>query len=253
MYANQGVTATFAVPRTLKVSVKGRGSGSVTSRPAGISCPGACSVTFGQGSRVTLRPTVKSGSAFAGWSGAGCTGPSSCVFTLRSNVGVSATLGRSSGAGPPASTGSGVSNIVWCAAPFRKYCYFTETLTTVETLNGGNVSTIRAAGKGQPATKTVVVGTKKVKVRGGHTVLVTVPLDGTGQQFLKQFGNVPVTVKVELLRAGKQATIAKRKLTVKPKHTKKKKKTSQRDLSRSAPSVAGALDVRAAGLHWPAL
>jgi hypothetical protein len=120
-----------------------------------------------------------------------------------------------------------VSNIVWCAAPFNRYCYFTETLTTVETISGGKVSTIRAAGKGRTK-KTVVVGRKKVKVRGGRTVAVTVGLNGTGRQLLKQFGNVPVTFSVQLLRAGKPVTIARRKLTIKPK--KAQKKTSHRPL-----------------------
>jgi hypothetical protein len=136
-----------------------------------------------------------------------------------SNKAVTATLAKSSGSGPPSSSGSGVTNIVWCAAPFGKYCYFTETLTTAETINSGKVSTIRAAGKGKP---TVVVGVKKVKVRGGHTVAVTVGLNGTGRQFLKQFGNVPVTFSVQLLKAGKPATIANRKLTIKPKKSHKK-------------------------------
>jgi hypothetical protein len=220
MYGNQGVTATFAALRSLKVSVKGRGKGSITSKPAGISCPGACSVILGQGAHLTLTPRPKSGSAFAGWSGAGCSGPKACVMTIGgSNKAVTATLAKSSGSGPPSSSGSGVTNIVWCAAPFGKYCYFTETLTTAETINSGKVSTIRAAGKGKP---TVVVGVKKVKVRGGHTVAVTVGLNGTGRQFLKQFGNVPVTFSVQLLKAGKPATIANRKLTIKPKKSRKK-------------------------------
>ncbi len=223
MGANQAVSATFTALRTLKVSVAGRGSGSVKGSPAGISCPGTCSEVLGQGSNVTLTPTPRSGSAFAGWSGAGCSGPKSCVVTMGSDEAVTATLARTSGSGPPSSTGSGVSNIVWCAAPFGKYCYFTETLTTVETISGGKVWTIRAAGKGKPGTKVVVVGRKKAKVAGGHTVTVTVGLNGTGRQFLKQFGNVPVTFSVELLRAGKLVTIAKRKLTIKPKKKAPKK------------------------------
>jgi hypothetical protein len=134
-----------------------------------------------------------------------------------------------------------VSNIAWCTAPFHKYCYFTETLTTVETLSGGKVSTIRAAGKGKPTQKAVVVGTKKVKLAGGHTITVNLGLNGTGRQFLKRFGNVPVTFSGQLLRAGKQVTIAKRKLTIKPKPKPKKKNTSK------GPLLGG---VR---LDWPAL
>jgi hypothetical protein len=242
MYANQAVTANFAIPRALSLRLKGRGSGSVASSPAGISCPKTCAAIFGQGSRVTLRPSVKSGSAFAGWSGAGCTGPKSCVMTIGSNETVTATLARKSGTGPPGSTGSGVTNIAWCAATFKRYCYFTETLTTVETLTGSQVSTIRAAGKGS-GKQTVVVGRKQVKLRGGHTIAVTVGLNGTGRQFLKRFGNVPVTFSVQLLRSGKPVTIAKHKLTIKPRRKNKQQhqKPSKGPLAR---------DVR---LDWPAL
>jgi hypothetical protein len=246
MHSNQAVTATFTALRALNVSVSGKGSGSVTSSPAGISCPGTCSVIFGQGSHVTLKPTVKSGSAFAGWSGAGCSGPKSCVVTMGGNEKVTATLARSAGGGPPSSTGSGVSNIVWCAAPFRKYCYFTETLTTVETIGGGKALTIRAAGKGKPNTKTVVVGKKKVKVAGGHTVTVTVNLNNTGKQFLKQFGNVPVTLRVELLKAGKLVTIATRKLTIKPKKSRKKTPSGPTKASNRAL-------LRTIRVEWPVL
>lgn len=241
MHASQSVTANFAIPRALTLKLKGRGSGSITSSPAGISCPKTCSGIFGQGSHVTLTPSPKSGSAFAGWSGAGCTGPKSCVLTIGSNESVSATLDRKSGIGPPTSTGSGVSNIAWCAAPFHKYCYFTETLTTVETLSGGKVSTIRAAGQGKPTQKAVVVGTKKVKLAGGRTITVNVGLNGTGRQFLKRFGNVPVTFSGQLLRGGKQVTISKRKLTIKAKPKPKKKKTSKGPL------------LRAVRLDWAAL
>jgi hypothetical protein len=55
------------------VTLAGAGSGTVTSNPPGIHCPGTCSGSF-PGS-VTLTATPSSGSAFAGWSGA-CTGAS---------------------------------------------------------------------------------------------------------------------------------------------------------------------------------
>jgi hypothetical protein len=242
MGSNQSVTANFVIPRALNVTVKGKGSGSVRSSPTAISCPKACSAIFGQGARVTLNPVVKSGSAFAGWTGAGCSGPKSCTLTMGPNAAVSATLARTSGSGQPSPTGRAVSNIVWCAAPFGKDCNFTETLTTVETIGAGQVQTIRAAGKGN-AKKAVVVGLKKVKVRGGHTVTVTVGLDGTGQQFLQRFKNVPVTASVQLLRAGKPTTIITQKLTIKPKKAPK-----------NAPKTAsrGPL-LRHVQLGWPTL
>ena len=52
----------------LGVTVTGRGKGSVTSRPAGISCPRACSESYAGGTSMTLTATP-SGSRFTGWGG----------------------------------------------------------------------------------------------------------------------------------------------------------------------------------------
>lgn len=54
---------------TLTVSVTGQGSGTVTSSPAGITCPAGCSETFDYGTTVALSPVPGLGSKFAGWNG----------------------------------------------------------------------------------------------------------------------------------------------------------------------------------------
>jgi hypothetical protein len=58
---------------TLAVGVAGAGRGKVTSSPAGLSCPTACSLEFQSGTSVTLTATPERGSKLAAWSGA-CTG-----------------------------------------------------------------------------------------------------------------------------------------------------------------------------------
>lgn len=89
MTTNRSGTATFTTvgptPRTLTVGVTG--SGSVTSSPAGISCPGTCSASFPNGTAVTLTPAAGAGSTFTGWSN-GCTGTGTgaCVVTLNANA-----------------------------------------------------------------------------------------------------------------------------------------------------------------------
>jgi PKD repeat protein len=70
----RSVTATFAVNSYL-LSVTVSGPGSVTSSPAGISCPSDCSETYGEGTSVTLTASPSPGSTFTGWSGA-CRGKS---------------------------------------------------------------------------------------------------------------------------------------------------------------------------------
>ena len=63
----------------LTVSVTG--SGTVTSNPAGISCPSTCSHIFTGGSQVTLTATPASGWTLSGWGGA-CSGSGGCTVTM---------------------------------------------------------------------------------------------------------------------------------------------------------------------------
>jgi uncharacterized repeat protein (TIGR01451 family) len=58
------------------------GAGLVTSDGGGISCGSTCSVTFNLGTIVTLNAMPSPGSAFAGWSGAGCSGTGTCMITM---------------------------------------------------------------------------------------------------------------------------------------------------------------------------
>jgi len=57
------------------------GSGSLSSNPGGINCPGVCSASYPVGSMVTLTPMPASGSVFGGWSG-DCTGSGACQVTM---------------------------------------------------------------------------------------------------------------------------------------------------------------------------
>ncbi len=72
---------------TLTLNVSGPGSGTVTSDPAGINCPGVCSATFKDGTEVTLTATPNNGSSFTGWTGdcAGCGSNTQCSITMDSD------------------------------------------------------------------------------------------------------------------------------------------------------------------------
>jgi hypothetical protein len=91
--SSKAVTATFVPTHVLTVSVAGAGSGGVKSDSGGIDCPGVqCTAAFNQGTTVTLTATAANGSVFTGWSGAGCSGTSTCVVTMSADRAVTATF-----------------------------------------------------------------------------------------------------------------------------------------------------------------
>jgi uncharacterized delta-60 repeat protein len=79
-------------PFAVNVTKAGSGSGSVQSSPQGIDCGASCSGPFDDGSRVTLTATAAAGSAFVGWSGAGCSGTDACALTMSADQTVTATF-----------------------------------------------------------------------------------------------------------------------------------------------------------------
>ncbi|HEY1567026.1 MAG TPA: hypothetical protein VGF68_08420 [Solirubrobacteraceae bacterium] len=84
--------AVAATQFPLTVTLAGGGTGSVHDTNFDISCPTACSAAFDQGSQVVLVASPDSGSTFAGWSGAGCSGTQSCIVTMNAAENVTATF-----------------------------------------------------------------------------------------------------------------------------------------------------------------
>jgi endoglucanase len=91
MDAAEEVGARFATLYGLTVRVTG--SGTVTSRPAGIACPRDCMTQFAQGAAVGLAAKAKKGFRFAGWTGA-CSGKGACTVRLAGSRTVRATFRR---------------------------------------------------------------------------------------------------------------------------------------------------------------
>src|SRR5437588_348756 len=89
--------ASFKFPNcstnTFLLNVTLAGNGTVTSSPAGISCPSInCSANFASGTTVTLTATPAAGSTFAGWSGAACPGTGACSLSMTATQLVTATF-----------------------------------------------------------------------------------------------------------------------------------------------------------------
>jgi trimeric autotransporter adhesin len=104
---NQGIeTAECQVLQsTLTVTEAGTGTGTVTSNPAGITCPTTtCSASFENGTQVVLTATPTGGSTFTSFS-ANCvpanpqTNPPTCTVTMTGSPTVTVTFAAGSGAG----------------------------------------------------------------------------------------------------------------------------------------------------------
>jgi hypothetical protein len=87
--ADTTVAAEFTLQHQLAVTLAGTGSGTVTSTPSAINCPGTCSAYFDANSTVSLSQTPSS-STFAGYSGA-CSG-ATCGPTMDAPKDVTATF-----------------------------------------------------------------------------------------------------------------------------------------------------------------
>jgi len=85
-----GTSSNNQPPKNFQLTVAVTGTGSVTSSPAGINCPGTCTASFPSGTSVTLSAAAGSGFQFSGYSGA-CSG-TSCQVTLSTDQSVSATF-----------------------------------------------------------------------------------------------------------------------------------------------------------------
>jgi len=79
--------ATFSrIADSLSVNKAGTGQGT-------ISCNGEpCAASYPEGTALTLTATPASGSTFAGWSGAGCSGNGACQLTLNADTHLTATF-----------------------------------------------------------------------------------------------------------------------------------------------------------------
>ncbi|MEO8155908.1 MAG: choice-of-anchor Q domain-containing protein [Rhizobacter sp.] len=130
---------------TLTLRVQVSGSGTVSSAPAGLACATDCSSSFVQNSAVTLAATPATGFSFAGWSGAGCRGMSTCAITLSANTTAQALFTAT----PALPTGSGKSFYVDPAGSDNNNGTSTTTpfrtvARAVSMVNPGDIIEVRA-------------------------------------------------------------------------------------------------------------
>jgi uncharacterized repeat protein (TIGR02543 family) len=78
-------------PPTHTLSVSVIGSGHVASDDGKIACPPDCSVSYDEGTPVTLTATADTGFSFTGWGG-DCAGTDPCALTMDADKTVTATF-----------------------------------------------------------------------------------------------------------------------------------------------------------------
>ncbi|MBL8619969.1 MAG: hypothetical protein JNK64_01670 [Myxococcales bacterium] len=114
----------------LTVAGTGRGSGTITSEPAGIDCGVDCQEVFERGSVVTLTARAAPGSVVSGWSYPGCT-RATCTLTIDATVELTVSFdtaptypllvtreGSGAGSGTVRSTPVGIDCGATCTADF---------------------------------------------------------------------------------------------------------------------------------------
>lgn len=196
--ADVTVTATFNAGSSdlLTVTFAGTGSGKVSSNPAGINmCSTTCSASFASGTQITLTATPTAGSTFTGWTGEGCSGTGTCIFTITQSTNVVANFGGSSSFAltvTDAGTGTGTvssspAGINMCASTCS--ANFTSGTQVTLTATAGSGSTFAGwTGAGCSGTGTCVVTVSAAeavtatfnKTTGNFTLTVTEAGTGTG-------------------------------------------------------------------------
>ena len=136
-----GVGSTSGSPTAssyqLSVTAPPAGAGTITSSPAGISCPGACSASFAAGTKVTLTATPGTNYFFGGWKGS-CSGTGTCTLTINAAASVSAAFSAGegvsvamagTGSGTVTSSPAGINCPTTCSASFPQNSQITLTET----------------------------------------------------------------------------------------------------------------------------
>ena len=173
---------------TVSAALLGGGSGTVTSSPAGISCPGTCSMTVTKGTVVTFSPQSGSSSTFGGWSGA-CQGIAGCSVTANNNQTVFAEFDPikvtidvlTTGSGTVTSSPSGINCPGTCS---ESVAYNTTVTLTAAASSGYTFSgwTVGCSGTGTctPATTSYSSVTANFTLTSPPTWTVTAAVIGQG-------------------------------------------------------------------------
>lgn len=178
MMGAQTVGAKFSsTTYPLTVTAPASGTGTITSSPAGINCPGSCTANFNAGTNVKLTETPATNYIFAGWTGA-CSGTAGCSVDMSGaqTVGANFSVGSyplsvtATGSGTVTSTPAGINCPGTCSAQFatNTNVMLTETPDANNVFSGWSGACIGTAGC-------------TVSITGAESVTATFSVSGTFQ------------------------------------------------------------------------
>ena len=161
----------------------------MTASPSGFACGANC-FDFDGGTAVTLTASADPGSAFAGWSGGGCSGTGACtvntdatiaaIFTAAAGTATLTVTKTGSGTGTVTSTPSGIACGASCSASFAGG---TSVTLTPAGQGGSTFAGWSGACSGTGPCVVVTNSTQIVNARvrpGGIPSTLTVNKTGTG-------------------------------------------------------------------------
>jgi hypothetical protein len=163
---------------SLKAILAGNGSGTVTSSPSGISCPGDCEEAYEEDTEVTLTAAPNAGSTFTGWAGGGCAGTGTCKVAITAATEVTATYTLEQHSLTVDKTGSGAGTSAVTSSPSGINCggscqanFDHNTPVVLSATSGANVKPVQWTGCGE------VTGENKCKVTISAAKEVTAKFD----------------------------------------------------------------------------
>src|SRR6266704_1835466 len=145
--SDQSVSATFTASASNQLTVSVTGSGTLTSNPAGINCPGTCNANFADGTNLALTATPASGFTFSGFSGA-CTG-TTCQLTITGGQSLSVTAKF---AGPPPQDITAINHIIVMLQENRSFDHYFGNLAAYWQAHGFPQATNGTTFDGLPPT-----------------------------------------------------------------------------------------------------
>jgi hypothetical protein len=207
MSAAKEVTAEFKLKAKpefkLTITKAGSGSGSVTCNAS------ACNASYPEGTEVTLAATPASGSTFAGFSGAGCSGTGPCKVTINADTTVTATFNAEAKKEEPkpeepkptpqgSAKAAASAKVKSGKAELKLSCSGGPCKGTIQ---------LKAKVKQGKKTKNLVIGKASFSIAEGATATVKVKLSGPAKQELAK----GKTVKAKASGAGVSASTVKLK------------------------------------------